>query len=159
MTVDLDSATGESPVACAMHTFPKTCGPATTVACAREGFRNPKVHVLLVVDGDLLIAVVDRADLHGRADGEPIAALGRLNERVVRPSDPLQATWAAMTEAGCRRVAVVGDDGRLVGLLCLKRSGRGFCSDAGIRARAVEAAAGSATGAAASVENARSLPG
>jgi hypothetical protein len=60
---------------------------------------------------------------------------------VVAPSDDLYETWNAMVAAGRRRVAVVTDGGRLVGLLCLKRSGRGFCSDAGIRARAEERAA------------------
>ncbi|MGW1564687.1 hypothetical protein ACWCQ1_51030 [Streptomyces sp. NPDC002144] len=39
---------------------------------------------------------------------------------------------------GRRRLAVTDGCGRLLGLLCLKRSGNGYCSDEGIRARADE---------------------
>jgi hypothetical protein len=46
------------------------------------------------------------------------------------------ATWAGMVARGRRRLAVVDDRGLLVGLLCLKRSGRGFCSAADVAARA-----------------------
>jgi hypothetical protein len=38
-----------------------------------------------------------------------------------------------------RRLAVVDHTGRLLGLLCLKHDGRGYCTDEGIRARATEA--------------------
>ena len=41
----------------------------------------------------------------------------------------------AMQASGDRRLAVVEDDGRLLGLLCLKRSGDGFCTDAGVAER------------------------
>ena len=36
----------------------------------------------------------------------------------------------ALLENGIRRAAVVDDGGRLLGLLCLKRHGNGFCTDA-----------------------------
>lgn len=121
-----------------VHTFPKTRNSATTVRQAREFFRNDKVHALLVVDDGVLVTVVERTDLIGRGDRELVALAGHLGDRVVAPSNDLCETWAAMVAAGRRRVAVVADGGRLVGLLCLKRSGRGFCSDAGIRARAEE---------------------
>ncbi|SFM63509.1 CBS domain-containing protein [Pseudonocardia ammonioxydans] len=135
-----DTAVDRS-VAGAMHTFPKTCGPATTVADARAFFGNPKVHALLVVDKGVLVAVVERADLAGCDERAPAAPAGALGDRVVAPADDLRATWDAMAAAGRRRVAVADDAGRLVGLLCLKRSGRGFCSDAGIQARIDERAA------------------
>ncbi|MFF3538891.1 CBS domain-containing protein [Streptomyces sp. NPDC002466] len=125
-----------------MHTFPKTSPPSTTVGQARELFGNDKVHALLVVDDDVLIAVVERPDLVGRDDHEPVAPAGRLGDRVVAPSAGLRETWDAMVAAGRRRVAVTTEGDRLVGLLCLKSSGLGFCSDAGVRARAEERAAG-----------------
>ncbi|BBG05099.1 MULTISPECIES: CBS domain-containing protein [Pseudonocardia] len=127
-------------VASAMHTFPKTCGPATTVAQARELFGRPKVHALLVVEGGLLRAVVERADLAGLAGDAPAVAAGGLAGRTVGPAADLRDTWDGMAREGRRRLAVVGDDGRLRGLLCLKRTGRGFCSDEGIRARERERA-------------------
>ena len=43
----------------------------------------------------------------------------------------------AMTTAGRRRAAVTSADGRLLGLLCLKASRAGFCSDQDVRARAL----------------------
>ena len=88
-----------------------------------------------------LLAVVDRADLTGAGPDEPAAPLGTLGGRVAHAGDDLASTWAAMADAGRRRVAVVDDAGRLLGLLCLKRHGRGFCSDAGIQARIDERAA------------------
>jgi CBS domain-containing protein len=124
-----------------MHTFPKTSHVSTTVGQAREFFRDDKVHALLVVCDGVLVAVVERADLTGRSDRDPVAPAGRLGDRVVSPSDSLNETWDAMAAAGRRRVAVTADGGRLVGLLCLKRSGGGFCSDAGIHARVEEKAA------------------
>lgn len=128
-------------VADSMHTFPKTSRVWTTVGQAREFFRNDKVHALLVVCDGVLVAVVERADLAGRGDQESAAAAGRLGDRVVAPSESLYETWDAMVAVGRRRVAVATEEGRLVGLLCLKRSGSGFCSDAGIGARAEERAA------------------
>ena len=42
-----------------------------------------------------------------------------------------------MIMTGRRRAAVTGADGRLLGLLCLKVSRTGFCSDQDVRARAL----------------------
>jgi hypothetical protein len=41
-------------------------------------------------------------------------------------------------EQGRRRLAVTDEAGRLLGLLCLKKDGTGYCSDDGIRERAAE---------------------
>jgi len=40
-----------------------------------------------------------------------------------------------MQAAGQRRAAVVDGDGLLLGLLCLKHHGGGFCTDAGVASR------------------------
>jgi hypothetical protein len=40
-----------------------------------------------------------------------------------------------MTQTAQRRAAVVDDSGRLLGLLCMKKTGTGFCSDQDIRQR------------------------
>lgn len=130
----------DASVGAAMHTFPKTCGPATTVADAHTFFGNPKVHALLVVDDGVLLSVVERADLDDADPDAPAAPSGTLAGRVVAPSADLRTAWDTMTATGRRRLAVV-EAGRLVGLLCLKRTRRGFCSDEGIRARIDERAA------------------
>jgi CBS domain-containing protein len=115
---------------------PKVLAATTTVGEAREAFADDHVHALLVGASNLLHAVVDRVDLPGVADATPAATLGRLAGRTVAPGADLAATWADMMARGRRRLAVVDADGGLVGLLCLKRSGRGFCSETDVAARA-----------------------
>jgi CBS domain-containing protein len=119
-------------VAAAMLRRPKVCEPSTTVGHARAMFADDHVHALLVVSAGVLLAVVERPDLEGAADGEPAVGRGRLLGRVVGPDADLHTTWSAMTG---RRLAVVDTRGALLGLLCLKRSGRGFCSAEDVAAR------------------------
>jgi CBS domain-containing protein len=111
---------------------PKICAPSTTVAQAREMLGDDHVHALLVVASGVLLAVVDRSDIEGALPDAPAVERGRLHGRVVGPDADLHATWAEMTG---RRLAVVDAQGLLVGLLCLKRSGRGFCSAEDVEAR------------------------
>lgn len=125
-------------VADAMLPRPKVCPPDLTVDGARRLFADDHVHALLVVDAGVLLAVVERADL---VDARPEAAArahGGLDDRVVGPQDDLAATGRAMVLTGRRRLAVTGERGALLGLLCLKRSTRGFCSQDDVDARARE---------------------
>ncbi|MET0188168.1 hypothetical protein EV383_3835 [Pseudonocardia sediminis] len=120
-----------------MIRFPKICGTGTTVGQARSYLLDDHVHALLIVEDGLLVAVVERDDLPGAPDGDPAWPLGRLTGRVVGEGDDLAGVTREMAERGRRRMAVV-DGGRLTGLLCRKRSGRGFCSDDGVAAREAE---------------------
>ena len=115
---------------------PKLCGMQTTVEQARVCLEDDHVHALLVTGDGVLVAVVEREDLAGAAPEQPIWLLGRLGDRVVGVDDDLAVVSRAMEETGRRRLAVVDPGGRLAGLLCRKRSGRGFCSDEGVAARA-----------------------
>lgn len=130
-------APGEATVADAMVRRPKLLPATATGRDVRELFLDDHVHAGLVADGDRLLAVIERQDLAEARDDEPVAALGTLSGRTVGPQADLWSTWTWMVDAGVRRLAVVEDD-RCVGLLCLKRSGRGFCCDAGVWARAHE---------------------
>jgi CBS-domain-containing membrane protein len=124
-------------VTAAMIRFPKVCGTGTTVGQARDHLLDDHVHALLiVVDGGVLVAVVERTDLAGAQAHDPAWPLGRLTGRVVGAGADLAAVTGQMAAQDRRRVAVVDDRGHLVGLLCRKRSGQGFCSDAGVEARA-----------------------
>jgi CBS domain-containing protein len=116
---------------------PKLLPATATGRDVRELFLDDHVHAALVSEGDRLLAVIERQDLTAVRDDEPVTALGKLPGRTVGPGADLWSTWTWMTAAGVRRLAVV-EDGRCVGLLCLKRSGRGFCCDAGVWARARE---------------------
>jgi len=130
-------APGEATVADAMVRRPKLLAATATGGDVREFFLDDHVHAALVSDGDRLLTVVERQDLIEVRDDEPATAIGTLSGRTVGAGADLWSTWTSMTAVGVRRLAVV-EDGRCVGLLCLKRSGRGFCCDAGVWARAQE---------------------
>ncbi|HKT03989.1 MAG TPA: CBS domain-containing protein [Rugosimonospora sp.] len=132
-------------VADAMIRAPKVCGPATTVAQVRDQFRDDHVHAVLIVAGGILLSIVERPDLDAVPAHLPARRVGRRYGRTVSPDADLDATRRAMTGARRRRLAVVDERGRLLGLLCLKRTGTGFCSDADVRARADERRAAAAT--------------
>ncbi len=119
----------------AMLRRPRTTPAEATVAELRRFFADDHVHAaLLVEDGERLVAVLERDDLAGAAWWTRARDVGALAGRIVRPDADL-ATVRASMHAGRRRLAVVDADGRLLGLLCLKRHGRGFCSDAEVAAR------------------------
>ena len=119
---------------------PKVHGPDVSVGAARVFFTDSHVHALLLVERGVLVSVVERDDLEGRPDSDRARTAGRLTDRVAGPTDDLEATRAAMATAGRRRLAVVDATGALLGLLCLKRHGRGFCSAADVAAREADRA-------------------
>jgi CBS domain-containing protein len=124
----------------AMLRSPRTCTAATTVAEARAVLADDHVHAVLVVDEARLLAVVERADLDAAAPASLALDAGRLDGRVTRPDVDVEEVRLAMLAARHRRLAVVGAEGELLGLLCLKRSGAGFCSDDDVAARAADRA-------------------
>jgi CBS domain-containing protein len=119
-----------------MLTHPETHGPGTTVGELRSFFEDDHVHVALLVDAGRLVGVVERDDLRlPLGDDEPARAIASLEGRTIRPAASLADACAAMKRDGRRRLAVTDGASVLVGLLCLKRSGRGFCSDVGVLRR------------------------
>lgn len=123
-----------------MVTCPKTLPEDCTVEQVRSFFRDDHVHMALIVDpAGRLLSTLERSDI---PEGTPPAAqalsYGVMRNRSIGPRVPVEAGTAVLQAAGRRRLAVVDDDGTLLGLLCLKRSGLGFCSDAGVAARAAE---------------------
>lgn len=127
-------------VADAMLRAPKVCGPATTVAHVHEIFRDDHVHTVLIVDGDELLAVVERPDIGSTPHHALARSTGQLHGRVTSPDADLRDVWRDMTDRRRRRLAVIDDHHQLHGLLCLKRTGIGFCSDSDVRERATERA-------------------
>jgi CBS domain-containing protein len=130
----------ERSVRATMLRVPKVLPSGARVADASELFEDDHVHAALVVDeSGRLCSVVLREDLLDRDPEDDAAAVGRLEERTIPVDAGLEAAWRAMCELGQRRRAVVDpESGRLVGLLCLKRSGSGFCTDADAAARAAD---------------------
>jgi hypothetical protein len=124
-----------------MVSYPKRLPLAATVGDARRLFRDDHVHAALIVtEAGCLAAVVERCDISSSPapDDACAAPFGRLAGRVILPGASLRAVWLAMTATGQRRNAVISADGRLLGLLCLKASHGGFCSDEDVADRARE---------------------
>jgi CBS domain-containing protein len=124
-------------VADAMVTIPKTHPPETTLHEVRELFEDDHVRLALIVAPDgRLITTIEREDiLTASSSSAPVAELGTLAGRTARAIDSLAPVVADLLRQRRRRLAVVDDQGRLIGLLCLKRDSVGFCTDEGIRAR------------------------
>jgi len=113
-----------------------------TVQEIREFFSDDHVHAALIVGpAGQLAAVVERADItRGEAPDSAAAPLGQLAGRTVPAGASLAAVQRSMNATGQRRAAVTSADGKLLGLLCLKASRAGFCSDQDVRARALDRA-------------------
>jgi CBS domain-containing protein len=130
----------EPTVADAILTIATLNGPATTVAEVRAFFEDDHVHAAVIVADGVLLAVIERDDIATAADEHaPAVTFGTLSGRVVAPDESLEQTRLHMVRIGRRRLAVVDAQGAYLGLLCLKRTGTGFCSEDDVRARAAEA--------------------
>ncbi|HEY2297191.1 MAG TPA: CBS domain-containing protein [Jatrophihabitans sp.] len=126
-------------VADAMLTIAETATRATRVGEVRATFADDHRHAVVVLDGTVVLTVLDRGDLIAElGDDDRVGRLGTLADRVVAPHAPLEATRQRMIATRRRRLAVVDSDGTYRGLLCLKSAGTGFCSDDDVRARAAE---------------------
>jgi CBS-domain-containing membrane protein len=128
-------------VADAMVTCPKTHSPESGLEKVRAFFEDDHHHMALIVAPDgRLVTTIERPDLAAATPSSAlITKLGTLIGRTAGPADPLAAATATLLREGRRRLAVVDDSGRLLGLLCLKKDGTGYCSDEGIRERAQRA--------------------
>lgn len=122
----------------AMVRAPQVTDANATVESVLNLFRNDHIHMALIVAADgTLITAIERCDLDPPPASDRLAAeLGTLRGRVVEASSPLRLAMHRLHRARRRRLAVVGERGQLLGLLCLNRNGDGYCTDEGIRQRA-----------------------
>lgn len=126
-------------VADAMHTAPKLLDGEARLGDAATLLSDPHVHAVPVIDGGLVVSVVERGDLEGMDADRTAASIGGLEGRTIPPDADLEQAHRRMVDQGRRRLAVVDADSRLLGLLCLKAHGDGFCTDGDIRSRAAAA--------------------
>lgn len=124
----------------AMVRTPLVRDRSTTVEQARAFFDSDHVHMLLITPtghvGEPLLGTVVRDDLLAHdVSGTEVLEHARLTGRTVHEDATLEEVRQALQSAGGRRLAVVDHAGRLSGLLCLKRDGTGFCSDADVASR------------------------
>ena len=119
--------------------LPKTLSAATSVAEARAAFDDDHVHMLLITDDEgRLLGTLLRADLAEADDDGPAVASAQLQDRTFPPDLPAEQAFLRLVGRDERRRAVVDEEGRLLGLLALKRRRHGFCSDADVAARAAD---------------------
>ena len=141
LLADLSDAAAPATVRDAMLHGPKTLPADGTVADAVAAFAGGHVHMLLLTDGPTLVGTLVVADLPagaeaGAAGAGPALRHATLDGRTVPPDALVDDALRAMAGRGLRRLAVVGRDGELLGLMCLKRRGDGFCSDEDVASRA-----------------------
>ncbi len=103
----------------------RAVAPDTRLAQVRETFANPRVKLLLVADGERYLGTVAPADLPEHDDGT-IAAYARADTPRLAPGDAVARALELLAEVD--RVPVVGDGGRLEGLVCLNRGHSAFCA-------------------------------
>lgn len=145
MEVDADSCSSvvspaseivRSTVAEVMVRYPKVLPDGAAVSQVRAVFEDDHVHMVLLTRGGYLSGTVIRGDVPGTApDHQEAACFARIAERTVSATASADAVMQRLTARGQRRLAVVDKDGLLVGLLCLKARGSGFCSDADVTTR------------------------
>ncbi len=135
LTFDSTCTVGE-----VMVTDPKTMACDVAVGDVRAVFRNDHVHLVLLTGAGVLLGTLVRDDVRDAPDEAPALPLAVLAGRTIQPTAPADEAGQLLVAADARRLAVVDDDGVLLGLLCLKRRRTGFCSDRDVRARAAEAA-------------------
>lgn len=110
-----------------MVTNPKTHGPATAMGEVQALFEDDHVHMALIVatDGKVL-TTIERPSLGRPFNAGALAReAGALSARTIRPYRSLDSAMGGLKRAQRHRLAVVDRTGRLVALLCLKRSGDG----------------------------------
>ena len=121
-----------------MINYPKQVDSTITIGQAEELFSDEHVHMLLLVENEQLVGTLLRTDL----DHEPLPRtlpakpFSVLSGRWVRADHDAADLLTWMSSQRIRRLAVVDETLNLKGLACLKRTGKGFCSDANVQARA-----------------------
>lgn len=113
---------------------------SATVDDVRAVFASSHVHMVLLTSsghvGEPLLGTLVREDLTVPAGARgTVLPHARLAGRTVGADLLADDVRRSMQAAGQRRAAVVDGDGLLLGLLCLKHHGGGFCTDAGVASR------------------------
>lgn len=115
---------------------------SATVDEVRTVFASTHVHMVLLTPtgrvGEPLLGTLVRDDLPPEVAPGTVLPHARVAGRTVGAGLLADDVRRSMQAAGQRRAAVVDGDGLLLGLLCLKHHGGGFCTDAGVASRRAE---------------------
>src|SRR6476661_8119077 len=105
---------------------PKTLTAAASVAEVRELLANPKVQMVLLADGGTFKGAVTHvpADASGR---DRALAYVDPNVETISPRASADEAFERTAASRNRRVIVLDEDDKLLGLLCLNPDRTGFC--------------------------------
>lgn len=109
---------------------PKTLAATATVADVREQFENPKVQMVLLVDGRAFAGAVTAIPA-GAAPTDLAQCYRDEEPETIAPDASAEEAFERATASPNRRVIVLDDDNNLLGLLCLKANRTGFCQTEG----------------------------
>ena len=107
----------------AMSANPTTVGPTNTAAEAAQIMKSEDVGSLPIVEGDRLAGVITDRDLairivaEGRDPDTPVGEIASKDVVTVDPEQTIDEAARLMAEHQVRRLPVVEEDGRLVGIL------------------------------------------
>jgi CBS domain-containing protein len=105
---------------------PKTLTGDATVTDVRTVLANPKVQMVLLADGSTfrgaITAVPDTA-----SGAESALAYADPSPETIAATESAKVAYERATAAAHRRVIVLGDNGELLGLLCLNQARTHFC--------------------------------
>lgn len=107
---------------------PKTLAADATVAEVREQFENPKVQMVVLVDGEKFAGAVTAIPA-GAAPTDLAQCYREEEPETIAPEATAEDAFERAAASPNRRVVVLDDDGNLLGLLCLKQDRTGFCQN------------------------------
>ena len=121
---------GDLRVRQAMIARPKSVSRYASVGEARILFENPKNRLLLVDDEGVYAGHVLRGDIpDGEPDEAPLLPHIRRECPQIGPDDSVAGALPLASDEFDNRLVVVGEGGRLEGLLCLNRRDGYLCVD------------------------------
>ena len=101
----------------------RTIPPDTPVRDVRETFANPRVKLLLVAEDERFLGTLSPDDVPAAGT---IAAGVDTRAPTLQPDDSVERALELLEHTS--RVPVVGEDGRLQGLVCLNSRKNAFCA-------------------------------
>jgi len=110
----------------AMTSNPTTVTPDTSAREAAGIMKSEDTGIVPIADGDRLVAVITDRDLalrvvaEGQSPDTPVSELASKDLVTVDPQQSLEEAARLMAEHQVRRLPVVEEDGRLVGILSQK---------------------------------------
>src|SRR5262249_44660544 len=103
-----------------MLATPKTLPSDVTVEVARAQLDRGSVQIVLLVDGPQFAGAIPH--IPAEADpGAPALQYANATPETISPNEPATVAFARAGVSSDRRIVVLDDQGRLVGLLCLNQ--------------------------------------